>query len=189
MGKLIGYVRVSKGEQNTTLQIDALLKVGCLKKDIYVDKVSGSKSDRHGLAECIQKVSSGDTLVVWRLDRLGRSLTDLIHIIEQLQQKDCGFKSISDGYIDTTTASGELIFHIFSSLAQFEKRLIQERTKAGLSAARSRGRVGGRPALNPHNPKIIAAKKMHKDNNMPIRKICEHLNVSRGTLYRYLKVS
>jgi DNA invertase Pin-like site-specific DNA recombinase len=187
MNKIIGYARVSKGEQNLNMQIDALKKIGCERKNIYTDKISGSKTDRPGLSECLNALTNGDTLIVWRLDRLGRSLTHLVEIVEKLRDNKIGFKSICDGHIDTTTASGELIFNVFSSLSQFERRLIQERTKAGLAAARARGRLGGRPSLSPNDPKIIAAKQMHKDKSLFINEICNHLKISKPTLYRYLK--
>ena len=137
MQNLIGYARVSSISQDLQLQLDALEKAGCQKSQIFVDKISGSKLERPGLDKCLNSLTKGDTLVVWRLDRLGRSMHHLIWLIEDLRQKGISFKSISDGFIDTTTASGELIFNIFSSLAQFERRLIQERTKAGLDAARA----------------------------------------------------
>jgi DNA invertase Pin-like site-specific DNA recombinase len=142
MTKLIGYARVSSTQQELQLQLDALEKAGCSKDKIFVDKISGAKPQRPGLDKCLSELKKGDTLVVWRLDRLGRSMHHLVVLIEDLRQKGISFKSICDGAIDTTTASGELIFNIFSSLAQFERRLIQERPKAGLEAARSRGRSG-----------------------------------------------
>ena len=188
MSRLVGYARVSKGEQNLDSQLDALLHYGCLRKNIFVDKISGSKSERPGLIKCLDFLQPDDTLVIWRLDRLGRSLKHLIGIVEQLQEKNIGFKSIRDGHIDTTTASGELVFNIFSSLAQFEKRLIQERTKAGLKAARARGRLGGRPPLSTNNPKVLAAKQMHQNMNISIDEICKELGVSKPTLYRYLSM-
>lgn len=184
MTKFIGYARVSTGDQNLDLQIDALLQAGCLKQNIYKDKVSGAKIERPGLAQCLDKLESGDVLVVWRLDRLGRSMVHLVSLIEELRTKGVGFKSLCDGAIDTTTASGELIFNIFSSMAQFERRLIQERTQAGLSAARSRGRKGGRPKVD--ISKIQAAKKMHQDKTLSIAEICKVLKISTPTLYRYL---
>ena len=128
ISKLIGYARVSTQEQELQLQLDALEKVGCEKSQIFVDKISGAKTQRPGLDECLSILKTGDTLIVWRLDRLGRSMHHLVSLVEDLRQKGIGFKSICDGAIDTTTASGELIFNIFSSLAQFERRLIQERT-------------------------------------------------------------
>ncbi len=125
------------------LQLDALKKVGCDESNVFVDRASGARSDRPGLDACIAALQPGDTLVVWRLDRLGRSMPHLVTLVEELLGKKIGFRSLCDGAIDTTTASGELMFNIFSALAQFERRLIQERTRAGLSAARARGRKGG----------------------------------------------
>lgn len=163
-----------------------LKKAGCKKKNIFIDKKSGSQSERPGLDDCLKSLQKGDVLVVWRLDRLGRSMTHLVSIVEDLKSRNVGFRSISDGSIDTTTASGELVFNIFSSMAQFERRLIQERTKAGLAAARARGRTGGRPRLEANNQKIKAAKKMHKEKTLPISEICHILKISRPTLYRYI---
>jgi DNA invertase Pin-like site-specific DNA recombinase len=186
MNKFVGYARVSTEEQNLNLQIDALLSAGCIKKNIFTDKSSGSKTKRPGLDACINTLSSGDTLVVWRLDRLGRSMSHLIKFIEDLQKNKIAFKSICDGVVDTTSASGELVFNIFSALAQFEKKLIQERTYAGLKAARSRGRKGGRNPILVDDPKVITAKKMHKDQSLSIDNICKTLKISRATFYRYL---
>ena len=188
MSKLIGYARVSTYDQNLDLQIDALKNAGCERQNIFIDKISGSKSDRPGLNNCLGKLESGDVLVVWRLDRLGRSMTHLVSLVEMLKEKSIGFKSLCDGSIDTTTASGELVFNIFSSMAQFERRLIQERTQAGLTSARARGRVGGRPRVNIENPKIKLAIKMHQDKGYEISDICSTLNISRSTLYRYLSL-
>ena len=186
MQTIIGYARVSSISQDLQLQLDALEKAGCQKSQIFVDKISGSKLERPGLDKCLNSLTKGDTLVVWRLDRLGRSMHHLIWLIEDLRQKGISFKSISDGFIDTTTASGELIFNIFSSLAQFERRLIQERTKAGLDAARSRGRCGGRKKIQSTDPKVLTAKKMHKDHGMSIDDICKILKISRASFYRYI---
>ena len=188
MPRLIGYARVSTQEQDLNLQLDALEKAGCSKDKIFVDKISGSKADRPGLEKCLAVIQPGDTLLVWRLDRLGRSMVHLISLIEDLRTKQIGFKSICDGAIDTTTASGELIFNIFSSLAQFERRLIQERTKAGLDAARARGRQGGRKKVEATNPKVMMAKNMHKDHGMSIENICKTLKISRASFYRYLSL-
>jgi DNA invertase Pin-like site-specific DNA recombinase len=184
--KLIGYARVSSQEQELNLQLDALEKVGCSKNNIYVDKISGAKAQRPGLEKCLSALEAGDTLIVWRLDRLGRSMTHLVSLIEDLKQKGIGFRSICDGAIDTTTASGELTFNIFSSLAQFERRLIQERTRAGLEAARARGRLGGRKPIENNNPKVLMAKKMHQNHDMNINDICKTLRISRASFYRYL---
>jgi DNA invertase Pin-like site-specific DNA recombinase len=188
MAKLVGYARVSTQDQELRLQIDALIKAGCAKSSIFVDKISGAKTERPGLAKCLSELESGDTLIVWRLDRLGRSMQHLVTLIEELRQKGIGFKSICDGSIDTTTASGELIFNIFSSLAQFERRLIQERTRAGLEAARARGKKGGRNKIEETDPKVLTAKKMHKDHGMSIDDICKTLGISRATFYRYVSL-
>lgn len=186
MGRKIGYARVSTGDQELHLQTDALLKEGCDPKFIFTDKISGAKPSRPGLDECLEKLSSGDVLIVWRLDRLGRSMSHLVNLIESLIEKNIGFKSIQDGAIDTTTASGELMFNIFSALSQFERRLIQERTKAGLVAARTRGKNGGRPKVKVTNPKVQMAKQMHLNNSLSVDSICESLAISRATFYRYL---
>ena len=145
--RLFGYARVSTDDQDLSLQIDALQQHGIPKTAIFMDKVSGAKTERPGLTKCLESLTSGDILVVWRLDRLGRSMRHLITLVEDLRSKGIGFRSLNEGAIDTTCASGELIFNIFSALAQFERRLIQERTKAGLAAARARGRHGGRPRV------------------------------------------
>ena len=184
--RLIGYARVSKTGQELRLQLDALLKAGCSKKTIFTDKVSGSKSARPGLDDCLAHLKAGDTLVVWRLDRLGRSVRHLIDVVEDLRQRGVGFKSLCDGAIDTTTASGKLIFHIFTALAEFERSLIQERTNAGLAAARARGRLGGRKPISPDDPRVQTARTLHADRKMPVEDICKTLRVSRATLYRYL---
>ena len=189
MTRIIGYARVSTQEQDLQLQLDALEVAGCEKSKIFTDKVSGSKTERPGLEKCLAELKEGDTLLVWRLDRLGRSMSHLIGLIEELRGRGVGFRSICDGAIDTTTASGELIFNIFSSLAQFEKRLIQERTKAGLASARARGRTGGRKRLESNDPKVLMAKKMHKDPEMSIDDICKTLNISQPSFYRYIAMS
>ena len=171
-----------------SLQIDALEKHGIAKPLIFMDKLSGARSDRPGLAKCLDALQGGDVLVVWRLDRLGRSMRRLISLIEDLRGRGIGFRSLNEGAIDTTSASGELIFNIFSALAQFERRLIQERTKAGLAAARARGRRGGRPPLDADQAKVRAAKKLHGDKAITIDGICKTLNISRSTYYRYLSL-
>lgn len=184
--KLIGYARVSRDDQDLQLQIDALLQAGCDEQNIFTDKTSGARSDRPGLDACLECLKQGDTLITWRLDRLGRSMPHLVSLVEGLLEKGIGFRSLCDGAIDTTTASGELMFNIFSALAQFERRLIQERTRAGLSAARARGRTGGRKAILPSDPRVKMAKSMHKDKNISIDEICETMKISRPTFYRYL---
>jgi DNA invertase Pin-like site-specific DNA recombinase len=188
-GRLIGYARVSTNGQELKLQLDALAQAGCPKKLVFVDKVSGAKSARPGLDDCLRELKEGDTLIVWRLDRLGRSMRHLIDLVEQLRQRKVGFKSICDGAIDTTTASGELIFHIFTALAQFERKLIQERTRAGLNAARARGRLGGRKPMPVDDPRVQTAKKMHADRGISVPDICKTLRISRATFYRYLAMN
>jgi DNA invertase Pin-like site-specific DNA recombinase len=179
---LIGYARVSRHEQNLDLQLDALNKEGCSK--IFTDKITGSTFEREGLDEALTYLREGDTLVVWRLDRLGRSLKDLIETLNSLHKSGIGFKSITEA-IDTTTATGELVFHIFGALAQFERRLIQERTQAGLAAARARGKKGGRPkALDAK--KAALAQKLYADKTTTIDEICTMLHIGRTTLYRYI---
>ena len=183
---MVGYARVSTLEQDLRLQVDALKAQGCPEELIFVDKASGAKAERPGLTQCLATLQAGDVLLVWRLDRLGRSMAHLVTLVEQLQERGIGFRSVCDGAIDTTTASGELVFHIFSALAQFERRLIQERTRAGLTAARARGRRGGRPALDPQDPRVQMAKTLYQDRAHAVGEICQTLHISRSTLYRYL---
>ncbi len=184
---LIGYARVSKNEQNLDLQVDSLKKAGCDEKNIFTDKITGTKAERIGLAQALSHLRAGDTLVVWRLDRLGRSLKHLIETVNRLQQQNTAFKSITEN-IDTSTATGQLVFHIFGALAEFERNLIRERTIAGLEAARARGRLGGRPKLKVSSGKVGMAKKLYADETNKISEICKTLHISRATLYRYLKV-
>ena len=184
MGRFIGYARVSTAEQYLQLQLDALDKAGC--DEIFEDKASGARTKRPGLDACVAALKPGDTLVVWRLDRLGRSMPHLVGLVEELLGKGIGFRSLLDGAIDTTTASGELMFHIFSSLAQFERRLVQERTQAGLAVARARGRLGGRRPVRANDPRVVTAKRLHKDRSLSINDICQTLGISRPTFYRYL---
>ena len=185
-GRTIGYARVSTTEQDLRMQVDALQAQGCQDALIFVDKASGAQADRPGLTQCLETLQAGDLLLVWRLDRLGRSMVHLVTLVEELQERGIGFRSICDGAIDTTTASGELVFNIFSALAQFERRLIQERTRAGLAAARARGRLGGRPSLDPHDPRVAMAKALYQDREHEVGAICQTLHISRSTLYRYL---
>ncbi len=179
---LIGYARVSTHDQTLNLQRDALEKAGCTK--IFTDVISGAKTERKGLDEVLSYVRTGDTLVVWRLDRLGRSLPHLISTMTDLEERGIGFKSITEN-IDTTTSGGKLIFHIFGALAEFERNLIRERTTAGLMAARARGRRGGRPKALTGKQRSIAQDLYEKHH--PITEICRTLKISRATLYRSLK--
>ncbi len=179
---LIGYARVSTKDQNATLQIDALKKAGC--KKIFEDKITGKHLNREGLEKTMDILRTGDTLVVWRLDRLARSLKHLIELITHLEENKIGFKSITES-IDTTTPSGRLIFHIFGALAEFERNLIRERTMAGLEVARARGRKGGRRPKLSDNQKALVLK-LHKDGKHSIKDICQMLNISKQTLYNYI---
>ncbi len=182
---LIGYERVSTDDQNLNLQHDALKQAGCDR--IFSDKMSGTKADRPGLKEAFDYVRSGDTLVVWRLDRLGRSLKDLIALVEDLERREIGFRSLQES-IDTTTSGGKLIFHLFGALAEFERNLIRERTQAGLQAARARGRTGGRrPKLT--QQQIEIGRSLAADPTRSVTSICEHLQISRPTFYRYIHAS
>ena len=183
---LIGYMRIStdSDRQSTDLQRDALISAGIDERNIFEDKASGSKDDRVGLARALEYVKSGDTLVVWKLDRLGRSLQHLIEIVSQLKLKDVGFKSLTEG-MDTSIPSGELLFHVFGALAQFERSLIKERVNAGLAAARKRGRIGGRP-------RAIAKEKIEVilealNNGMSKAAVCRTFEVKRSTLIDSLK--
>ena len=180
---LIGYARVSMQDQNLDLQRDALNKNGCEK--IFVDQVTGAKSSRPGLDRAMDALRKGDTLVVWRLDRLGRSLKHLIEFVGNLEEKNISFKSLQES-IDTTTSGGKLIFHIFGALAEFERNLIRERTYAGLTAARARGRTGGRPkALNTQKRKL--AIKLYTEKVHTVNQVCKIMGISKMTLYRYIE--
>jgi DNA invertase Pin-like site-specific DNA recombinase len=182
---LIGYARVSTTEQHLHLQQDALVKAGCLK--IFTDTISGAKSERKGLSEALDFIRGGDTLVVWRLDRLGRSLKDLIERITELHSRNIGFKSLTE-QIDTTTSGGKLIFHIFGALAEFERDIIQERTNAGLTAARARGRQGGRPKSPLSDErKLQMARQMYENKSHSVKEICKALGIPRSTFYKYMK--
>src|SRR5215207_3878235 len=180
----IGYARVSTGEQTLDLQLDALTKAGCGK--IYRETASGAKADRTVLDDVLSYVRKGDTLVVWRLDRLGRSLKHLIEVVAALAERGIGFKSLTE-QIDTTTPGGKLIFHVFGAPAEFERDLIRERTHAGLAAARARGRRGGRPKKLADPKKLALAQALYEDGRTDIETICATLGISRATLYRYLK--
>ncbi|MGI0034599.1 MAG: recombinase family protein [Nitrososphaera sp.] len=180
---LIGYARVSTQDQTLNLQKDALEKIGCSK--IFTDTGSGAKAERIGLEEALEYVREGDTIVVWRLDRLGRSLKHLIETITDLNNRKIGFKSIQEN-IDTTTSGGKLVFHIFGALAEFERDIIRERTNAGLQAARARGRKGGRPRIL-SGKKVAHLQELYNNKSNSISEICKTLNISRATLYRYIK--
>ena len=182
----IGYARVSTKEQNLSMQIDALEKEGC--KRIFQEKIGGAKSDRPQLKKMIEQLREGDVIITWKLDRLGRSLRDLVNLINEIQDKGAGLKSLNDS-IDTTTPQGKLTFHLFASLAEFERDIIRERTKAGLEAARARGRKGGRPKglSKEAQDKAMVAETLYKQGEMSVTEICKHLNIARSTLYKYLR--
>jgi|SRR5450631_737873 DNA invertase Pin-like site-specific DNA recombinase len=182
MADLLGYARVSTTEQDASLQLDALKAAGCLK--VFTDKASGSLDRRPQLDRLLDQLRPGDTIVVWRLDRLGRSLKHLIQLIEDLAEKEVGFRSLTEG-MDTTTSRGKLVFSIFGALAEFERSLIRERTMAGLAAARSRGRVGGRPpVMTPE--KIKVARDLYRAKELTVEEIAKTIGVSRKTVYRHL---
>jgi DNA invertase Pin-like site-specific DNA recombinase len=182
----IGYARVSTNEQNLDLQLDALKKEGVSDDHIFTDKITGTKAERPGLEAALSHLRQGDTLVVWRLDRLARSLSHLIELVNRLAGEGIAFKSLTER-IDTATATGKLVFHIFGALAEFERNLIKERTIAGLSAARARGRLGGRPPLNRKSAKVAHVRLLYADKSNSIAEICKTLHISRATLYRYVK--
>jgi len=182
---IIGYARVSTLEQNPDLQIDALKNAGAEK--VFIDTISGSTKERPELDKMNEVLRSGDVVLVWRLDRLGRSLKNLISLVNHFQEHDIAFKSLQEN-IDTSTSTGKLIFHVFGALAEFERNLIQERTKAGLASARARGRYGGRPPkLN--DKKIKRLKKLYESKEMSVKEICEWAGISKPTFYNYLKKS
>jgi DNA invertase Pin-like site-specific DNA recombinase len=182
VGHLLGYARVSTFDQNPDLQRDALKAAGCFR--VFTDKASGALDNRRELAKVLDQLRPGDTLVVWRLDRLGRSLRHLIETVTALADRNIGFRSLTEN-IDTTTSSGKLVFHLFGSLAEFERDLIRDRTIAGLTSARARGRFGGRPrALTPD--KLVIAQQMHATRNHTMQAIADVVGVSRATLYRHL---
>jgi DNA invertase Pin-like site-specific DNA recombinase len=179
---LIGYARVSTVDQTLALQQDTLTNAGCEK--IFTDTVSGSLAERPGLAEAINFARSGDTLIVWRLDRLGRNLRHLIDTVNTFKERGVQFRSLQE-QIDTATSGGKLVFHLFGMLAEFERDLIRERTQAGLTAARARGRLGGRPRVDPKKVKL--AKALNADKRHSVDEICHTLGMSRTTFYRYMK--
>ncbi|MDC7825998.1 recombinase family protein [Pseudomonas sp. BLCC-B13] len=176
----IGYARVSRDDQQLGLQHDALAAAGCER--IFSDKMSGAKASRPGLDEALAFARPGDVLVVWRLDRLGRSMSELLRLTAELEANGVGLESLKEK-IDTTSAAGRLVFHVFAALAEFERNLIRERTFAGLDAARARGRKGGRPGVAPET--IAAIQALAGDQSRSPAEICKALNISRSTLYKY----
>jgi DNA invertase Pin-like site-specific DNA recombinase len=181
---LLGYARVSTDDQKLDLQRDALIKAGVQPNHIYEDRLSGARSDRPGLDAVLKAARDGDTLVVWRLDRLGRTMVDLIKLVTDLEGRGVGFRSLTES-IDTTTPGGKLIFHVFSALAEFERNLTRERTRAGLLAARARGRVGGRKRVMTERD-VAVAKTLLREGSLTVEEVAEQSGVSMATLYRYL---
>lgn len=181
---LIGYARVSTGLQNLDLQTDALTQHGCMKT--FHDKMSGAKKQRPGLEEALQYAREGDTIVVWRLDRLGRNMQDLIQIVNTLNERGVGFHSLQENLtMDKSNATGQLMFHLFAAFAEFERNLIEERSAAGRAAARACGRLGGRPEK--FGKKDIEMMKALIESGTPIKDVAEKWGVSRTTIYRYLE--
>lgn len=182
MNELVGYARISTTDQKLELQLDALANAGCSRT--YVEQASGALDDRPELASMLDHLREGDTVIVWRLDRLGRSLRHLIDLVGALERRGIAFRSLNEG-IDTSTAGGKLVFHVFAALAEFERDLISERTVAGLAAARARGRKGGRPRKLSQEG-VAVARAMHAEKKHTLATIAETLGVSRATIYRAL---
>lgn len=182
----IGYARVSTQEQNLSLQLDALQTSGCTT--IYQEKVTGAKKARPELQKLMGQIRAGDVIVIWKLDRLARSLKDLVSLVNEIQEKGAELQSLND-HIDTTTPQGKLTFHLFAALSEFERDIIRERTKAGLAAARARGRKGGRPKglSKEAQHTAIIAERLYQDGELTVKQICQQLSISRGTFYNYLR--
>ncbi len=179
----VGYARVSTADQHLRMQEDALKQAGC--EEIFTDISSGAKTDRPGLQNAIDYLREKDTLVIWKLDRLGRSIQHLIQTVKSLHERKIGLQSLQEN-IDTTTSSGKLIFHIFSALAEFERDLIKERTEAGLTAARARGKFGGRPPTL-DNRQVKRMMELYDQRNSTVEEICKIFGISRPSFYNYLK--
>lgn len=186
MGHKIGYARVSTTDQDPQLQLDALSRETCLK--IFSDTATGTKTDRPQWNLCLSDLRPGDTLVIWKIDRLGRNLRDLIDIVTTLDERGVGVQSITNGIVDTTTAHGKLVFGMFALMAEYEAALIRERTQAGLAAARTRGRTGGRkPKMTPEL--INKAQRMYDAKQFTMKEIADTCNVTPMTIYRYIRTS
>lgn len=180
---LIGYARISTDDQNLDLQKDALTRAGCER--VLEDRESGAKASRPGLKAALEYAREGDTILVWRLDRLGRSLRDLIDLVNRLESRGIGLRSLHES-IDTTTSSGKLVFHVFGALAEFERNLIRERTQAGLTAARARGRRGGRPKALDESRRALAVQ-LYQERRRTVKEICVLMGISKPTLYKYVE--
>ena len=183
-GPLIGYARVSTTDQNPRLQLDALTAAGCLKT--FTDKATGTKADRPEWNRCLDQLRAGDTLVIWKIDRLGRNLRDLIDIVNSLAERGIGVRSLTNGTLDTTTAHGKLVFGMFALMAEYEAALTAERTAAGLAAARARGRMGGRkPKMTP--ALVAKAQKMYDTRTFTMAEIADSVGVTPATVYRHIR--
>ncbi|KAA3660584.1 MAG: recombinase family protein [Chloroflexi bacterium] len=182
----IGYARVSTKDQDLSLQLDALEKIGCT--EIYQEKMTGSTKERPQLQKMIEQLREGDVIVVWKLDRLARSLKDLVALVNEIQDKGAGLNSLND-HIDTNTPHGKFTFHLFAALAEFERDIIRERTIAGLVAARARGRKGGRPKglSKKAQHTAIIAERLYQEGNLTVKEICDQLSISKMTLYNHLR--
>ena len=189
---IFGYARVSTSEQNLDLQLDAFLKEGIDKKNIYTDKVSSSKEERKSLSKLLEYAREGDTIVVWKLDRLARSLIHFTNFINQLNEKGIKFRSITEPFLDTTDKSShsKFIVNLFAALSQLERDIIIERTKAGLASAKARGKVFGAPkGLSKKNQqKAIICEQYFKEGKLTVSEICDRVDVSRATYYKYLRI-
>ena len=182
----VGYARVSTHDQHLALQLDALRKAGC--RQVYEEIISGARAERPVLQQALAHLRAGDVLMIWKLDRLGRSLRHLIEVVSDLAQRGIGFKSLQEN-LDTTTSSGKLVFHMFGALAEFERDLIRERTQAGLTAARARGRFGGRPRglSRQAEATALAAETLYREGQLSVQQIAEKLHIAKSTLYVYLR--
>jgi DNA invertase Pin-like site-specific DNA recombinase len=185
MNQILGYARVSTADQNPDLQVDELNAAGCHR--IFVEHATGAQAERPQLGQALDHLRSGDTLVVWRLDRLARSLRDLINLVTTLEERGVGFRSLHER-VDTTSPGGRLVFHLFGALAEFERDLIRERSLAGLAAARARGRNGGRPSVMTP-AKIARARELYEERDLTVAEIAKTLGVSRASVYRHLPSS
>jgi DNA invertase Pin-like site-specific DNA recombinase len=182
----VGYARVSTHDQHLALQLDALRQAGC--RQVYEEVMSGARAERPVLRQALAHLREGDVLLIWKLDRLGRSLRHLIEVVTDLAQRGIGFKSLQEN-LDTTTSSGTLVFHMFGALAEFERDLIRERTQAGLIAARARGRLGGRPRglSRQAEATALAAETLYREGQLSVQQIAEKLHIAKSTLYVYLR--
>jgi DNA invertase Pin-like site-specific DNA recombinase len=184
----IGYARVSTKDQNLDLQLDSLKKAGCTDTYIYKEEISGATRERPQLQKLLEQIREGDVVVIWKLDRLGRSLADLVHLVNEIQNRGAGLFSLHDN-IDTTTPQGKLTFHIFAAIAEFEREIIRERTNAGLASARARGRTGGRPpGLSPEAKIKAAAASSLYQQKKSVAEICNTLSISKKTFYKYIRL-